>query len=70
MKKQIVMERLDDFMHEQHQCDVQVLNNPSIRGNSYIDETGDFTNFTIHTAHCVRRDGESITQMQRQRHHI
>ena len=29
----------------------------------------DFTNFTVHAARCVCRAGESITYMQRRRHH-
>jgi len=27
----------------------------------------DFTNFTVHTAGCVRRAGESVTHIQRRR---
>ena len=30
----------------------------------------DFTNFTVHTACCVRRASESIRHMQRRRHHM
>jgi len=30
----------------------------------------DFTNFIVHIARCVRRAGESITHMQRRRHHM
>jgi len=30
----------------------------------------DFTDFTVHTARCVLKAGESITRMQRRRHRM